>query len=390
MDTKEEIINEVKYEDYINLDKINELSHKYKKTNKEILKILKVKDHNIQKILSNKTFSTKIDLIENKEKNEIRLKIKEYIKGKTTISLNLINIILKNVKTTESLLIFSLGVTREGYRRVKNGQILTTLIIDKEIKQKVEQIKDKMQFERYYTKDELLNLCSNKVELEDFIRYVDPISKHYRYNMIAINTNPRGIWIGKILPLSNEFIEKNHNEILKLCKQVSNRMNGIYKNSKMTEIFYEVAYDEIIDYGGLIEKNFEFDKKLQINLFKGKAKCAILNYIDKCSRVVEYDSFKENYIITSYDNKLVKNIKEWYFNILKVMNNKCKIIVKAIIRNIDLIEQNRINGLEKVSKELLITKERLDKYLKDIQLKLIENGLVKKLKNGQIILMLEE
>ncbi len=174
---------------------------------------------------------------------------------------------------------------------------------------------------------------------------------------------------------------------MEICGQQAKKYARIYKMNNLVSDFREVAFEKILQNGGILEKNFSFDEELLFTLISSRCKYNVLN---ECKKIIrENINFRKyskdlngiiNCGISNYQNKDIHPNK--YFE--EILHQK---IIENIWMYVNIIEFDREYGLKIIAHKLEIEYKQFLEELEKIKAKIIEHGLVKKCKNGSIICM---
>ena len=100
----------------------------------------------------------------------------------------------------------------------------------------------------YYKKNELYEKCKvYGITLNQYLYYSSRTEKYYRFQKNILKNNEKGLWIGKTIGLSNEFLENSFKEVYNSCKKVAINMAMYYGEKGMIETFTEVAFDKVME-----------------------------------------------------------------------------------------------------------------------------------------------
>ena len=314
-----------------------------------------------------------------------KIKNKDYITKKEIEEIrNMYNIDNKKIKNI-------LSINNKNFSNLINGNVEKTRIIIKDIAIKTFLLKMDFKYyetNKFHTKKELV-LKSKKLEitLEELVKNITNNIKRYQFDIIALEKNAKGIYIGKEHPFSNSFINKNYKRIMEICGQQAKKYARIYKMNNLVSDFREVAFEKILQNGGILEKNFSFDEELLFTLISSRCKYNVLN---ECKKIIrENINFRKyskelneiiNCGISNYQNKDIHPNK--YFK--EILHQK---IIENIWIYVNIIEFDREYGLKIIAHKLEIEYKQFLEELEKIKAKIIEHGLVKKCKNGSIICM---
>jgi|GEM_PF-6356160 len=322
--------------------------------------------------------------------------VKKYkLTNKKRVTLEFLERISLDQKILLKNLIFILGISRASYYNLKrNFQKTTFLNLSKEfndIKEKVEFIKIELKYlakygSRYYNKNQIKYICSkNKITVDNLLQYINPNPKHYKFNKLVLKNNKNGFWIGSVTNLTNEFIESNYEDLNRVCNRAAHQICRQYNNYGQFDEFLSLGWEKLIEKGGIIEKNFQFDKNLQMNILCVKIKYFIFGYHHKCCKEIYYEETSETIdrlsILSDNRNDPAKVLETQLLNeeIPKNYNMKGlnKKIIEIINENIDMFENgDRANVLNFIAHNLGISCEKLECSLVEIQNIILENNVL--------------
>ena len=322
--------------------------------------------------------------------------IKKYkLTNKKRVTLEFLERICLDEKIILSNLTFVLGISKVSYYNLKrNFQKTTFLNFSRElnkIKEKVEFIKIELKYltkygSRYYNKNQIKYLClKNKITVDNLLQYINPNPKHYKFNKLVLKNNKNGFWIGSVSNLTNEFIENNYEALNRICIRSAHKMCRQYNNYGQLDEFISVGWEKLIEKGGIIEKNFQFDKNLQLNILCVKVKYSIFNYYCKCCKEIYYEGENENIdrlkILTDNKNDPAKVLEAKLLNEEYTTNYNMKGLNKKIIEiineNIDMFENgDRANALNFIAYNLGISLEKLEHSLVKMQNIILKNNIL--------------
>lgn len=400
-ETIQEIIEPLKMKSEITKQEIIDIKATYGKTDKEMIRILRVESDNYRAIMNGNSTYLKIDLLTNQEKENIIKQIKEYKKD-GRVTKDDINHIKETINATDRMIKKAYGIKNNIYNDLLNYKIKSSRIIDQKSKRKVKLLKIELKYnpqygERYYTKKELKQIARKQgLKLEAVLLYLNNPS-YYFFNNLALEKNKLGLWIGENKGISYEFWSNNIELLKKLSQQAASNICYIYGVKRDKDDLQEVAYQYITSSGFLIEKNFMFDTRLQNNLFRKRGKNGILKFLREQNKLYLYQQYEEEFGVTEQRNRIfVDNTynpddiveQQSEVNISKIpIRKRHQIILSWIDKFKDTIHINRKYGLKMVADKINISSIELDKYIKEIQNIIIDNKIVKRGRNGNIIQM---
>jgi hypothetical protein len=375
-----ELIEEIKYKEDLTKKEIENIKIKYNKDDSEIITILGLKTKNYTNLIKGKVKKIRIDLLDYFEKENIIRELKELKNGSDTINMNDIINFKKIIKTTDILIKKAFGISNENYLKLNKNINQNIFIIDTNKKMISEMLMIELKYnpkygERFYKMGELIKICNLKnIGLFDFIKYYSPNIRHYELNKRCIEKNKEGFWIGKNKEMSIKFLADNYDKIIKIIRILVT--NFCFDNNcrELEDKFIDAAFDNITGNGYIIEKNFSFDKVLQFNIFKNKAKCAIWN----CYKKTKYECVYEDNIkiisqieleefCYSQDDLTYEDGNTSRFLSSPLFDENQKKIMTEILDNLDQITINREVLFITISKKLKIPMNNFLQIINDIQ-----------------------
>jgi hypothetical protein len=325
------------------------------------------------------------------------------------VSLKLLQTLSKQQRIEIKDLIVILGISKQGFYKLnKRVQNKVFINLNKELsnaKEIVNMIKLEFKYlleygDGFYDKKELKIACKRwDITVQEFLKYLHSNPKHYKFNLQVLKNNKRGFWVGKVTQLSNSFITKNYGGIHKKCKKFAGIICQYYHCYSRHEEFMSVAFEKIIQIGGTVEKNFTFNKELQLNILGVKGKYAIINYYHKYCKDLYYEQIlidnemNEDRLDFLADNTYnpEKVIENKYQEVKKLIEYEVqdmhKQIFEEVNNNLELFGLDRKQALKMIADKLGITEKELEKNICEMQNIILKNKTVKKCTNGTYIPM---
>ncbi len=384
----QKIINEIRNLDNITLQKLYEIKNNYCKTDLEMQKILNIRNQSYYDLINQKIQKTKIDPLSDEEKIKTKEKIKQLCKGKDNLTFELLEEIREITKANDTIIMQTLSINKMNYYKLDNKLISKTRIIFSDVKRNV--FLTKMDF-KYYEKTERFKKQKLKreskklgIEYKELVKNLDSNLAHYELNLLALDKNKQGIYIGKQHPMSNECIKEHESQIRLMINRSFYRYCSLYQVQYYQEEIEQDVFHKIILREGVIEKNFSFDKRLFLSIISTKTKYHILYNCQKAKKEEFRTKRLKEYIAKTYDINDEGDISR----IINKLNKKIykKIIIK-IYKYEDIILKNRKKGLELIAQDLELTYDTILEKLEEMQRIIVENGIVKKCKDGTYIIM---
>lgn len=383
--TQRKIREKIKYLDILNKMQIEEILQENEINEKELISLLKISSFSYHSLKKGKTKTIRIDLLEAKEKRELENKIIEKCKGKDFITKEELQEIQTDKRMTNKIIKDALSITDHSFHNLNYGIVKKTRIVIREIKRKAFMVQmDWFYYKNqcFHTKQELKRKSKKlNITYEELVKNITGKINRFTYNLWALDNNKKGIYIGEEIPISNNFLEKNEKKLRQIAKKETFKWNKFYDYEK-DEIEEKVFLDLIMT-GGSLEKNFSFDEELLFILMTAKAKQRVWG---ECTKLKKEGIYRRKYSAEIEENPFVKE-QENYSKIKQAIHKKEH---KQIIDQIEKEEENifidRNYGLEKVAQSLKIPKKILLQELEEIHEILLQTGVVKRGKNGKIIL----
>ncbi len=291
-------------------------------------------------------------------------------------------------------LLYILGITEHAYNFIKSNRIYSSIVKDMDTYLLTQILSEIMEKERYYTKDEIEQICkTNNISLQDFFDYILGKAVYFGHDTYKKLLNSKGkIWFGYRSKLSNEFVNKNLNQIREIAKKVSNYIYYKYKSKKRKlekDDLEQEACIFILETCGDLEKNFDGDELSRMIYLR--ARLYTLKHIGTESKVVSiYGYYKKAQDRSTKGNR--KNID------LEVKDENSDTEKEALEHYEKEIERTSIIGylsqlveegydrntsLEKTASVFGIDKETMLEALKE---ELFKRGKVKQTDKGEYVL----
>ena len=330
------------------------------------------------------------------ELRKLKLKIFEQEKLSTgkRISYEEIQSIQKKYDVSLDELLYILGITKYAYNFIKSERRYSSIVKDMDTYLITQILSEIMEKERYYTKDEIEQICkTNNISLQDFFDYILGKALYFGYDEYKKLLNSKGkIWIGDKNKLSNEFINRNLNQIREIARKVSNYIYYKY-NCKKRKLEKDDLEQEalilIIETCGDLEKNFDADELSRMIYLR--ARVNMLKHIGTESKVVSICGYykKAQDRSTKGNGKIIDLVvkdEETDTEKEALDNYENEIEENSIIGYLSkLVEEgyDRNTALEKTTSVFGIDKEIMLEALKE---ELLKRGKVKKTDKGEYIL----
>lgn len=243
---------------------------------------------------------------------------------------------------------------------------------------------------RYYTNQEIVKICGKyKVSVDTFLTYIYKFKFCYYSNIEVLEKNRYGLWIGENISVSPIFIRNNYEKISKLVKIQATVLCNKYNCAYLKQDLIDEAIKSILSFGK-IEKNYTYDNDLIIHKMIYRTKYIMLKYIIKSFKLASInsnDSTEEKYVIEpeQFESSLLKSsIHEWLYNVK--FNLLEKILIEEIIKELDLVIENRVDFFRNISSKLNINILNIYKLLDNISKILITNNKVRINRDGRVII----
>ena len=319
---------------------------------------------------------------------------KNKLVNREKITLNSLKLISVKQKVEIKDLVVILGISKSGLYALKKKLRKTVFLnLDRElldIKEIVNWIKLELKYspefgDGFYSEKRLKSICEKwNITVLQFLKYFHSNKKHYEFNILVLKNNKKGFWVGNISALSDKFIIENYDKLNQKCKKMAHRACDYYNCYEKLEDFISVALEKIIQTGGTVEKNFLFDKQLQLNILGAKAKYAITNFYYKYCKEMYYEqlleaNFNEDRLGFLADNKynpeqiLENKVKEKQPSFLSGIKGFKNRIIEEINNNLELFDIDRAKAIKVVALNLGITENKLEQNINQIQNIILKN-----------------
>lgn len=388
-----QIREELKYFDKITLKQLEKVKEKYAKSYRELRQILEVEKVTYSEFIHKKIQTLKINLLSNQEKIQLKEKILQMCEGKDYLTKKEIEEIQQKTRASNCILKQVLSINSQNYNWLMKERIQKTRIIFSDANRKAFLLKmDCMYYDtkKFHTKKELIRKTQKiGISLETFIKNLHTNVKRYSYNLLALEKNKKGIYIGKEHPMSNRYIEEKQEKIRKIINLKFWQYYSMYPFECDKENIKEEVFFKIVEKGGILEKNFSFDEDLLLSLITNKIKYFIWNECRKVQREHAYMNQYEHELIRIQsigDNKMTE-----CNGIIQLFQDKVYLcIIRYVQKYQDVIQLDRQIGYELIARKMQVKSEFLRQMLEEIQKSILEKNGAKRCKNGTIIIMTEK
>lgn len=376
----------------IDLDYLTNISNEKKIEIKDLFRILGIYKANeyidLKKAFAKNYYTICLNM--EKKYNSEEKEIIEMCKGKDFITKTEVEQILSETKVSSNIIRDVLSINYKNYYLLIHDKIQKTRIVISNIYQKVFLLKMDFKYRnvnKFYTEKELVKKSQKiGISFEDFIKNLHSNIKHYPYYLLILKMNKKGLFIGKEHPMSNFYIEENELKLRSIINKTFSKYSMIYKMQSFKEDIEEDVFLDIVEKGGILEKNFSFDEGLLSGIITNKSKYFIWNQCKKIKKEQYYLNKYKSYFSTICQVEDEEEIDR----ILNVFN---KDIYISILTNVkiyeDIIRMNRKYGYEIIAKKLKMDYDFLMCKVEEIQKIILENRLVKQCRNGKVIIMEE-
>lgn len=386
------IREELKYFDKITLKQLEEVKEKYSKTYKELRIILKVEKTVYSKFIHKEVQTLKINLLSDKEKMQLKEKIIQMCQGKDYVTKSEIKEIQKETKASNCIIQETLSIHSQNFNLLIGDRIQMTRIIFSDINRKAFLLKmDCLYYDtkKFHTKKELMRRTKKMgIPFDAFIKNLHSNVKHYPYNLLALEKNKKGLYIGKEHPMSNLYIEEKQEEIKKIIELKFWQYCSMYPFKYDEENIKAEVFFKIMEKGGILEKNFSFDEKLFMSLITNKIKYFIWNECQKVRRRQIYLNQYKQELVSTYqieeDDKKTNQITQLFQEEIYLS------ILMYVEENEEMIRLDRKSAYELIAKKMQVEYAFLIQKLEEIQKRILENEAAKRCKNGTIIIMTQK
>ena len=343
---------------------------------------------NYSNLIKEKTKKMRIDLLTEEERILIESKLIEKYRWQDYIRKNEICDIKNNIKTTDSIIQDILSISGETFKKLMRDEIRRTRIILKETKLRMDDLKMDIKYEYgegYYTSAELRKLCRiYKIEWEEFLKNISAKISRYPYIKQALKNNEKGLYIGEEHQLSKEFSRKNAKRIQNICWSITKKYCYYSHLYSEREDIAQEAFLLILEKGGNIEKNFNYNEDLLFNLLASKVKYFVIG-----KRNIRYkEILTEN--IEQYGIRVkTNNIDDINEDFMPALDSRIELIHQYIMKifqeNKDYIYHNRKSAYKIIAHKLQISIDRLKELIFEIKNVFLEYGFAKECINGAVI-----
>ena len=236
--------------------------------------------------------------------------------------------------------------------------------------------------EGYYTSAELRKLCRiYKIEWEEFLKNISANISRYSYIKQALKNNEKGLYIGEEHQLSKEFSRKNAKRIQNMCWSITKRYCYYSHLHSEREDIAQEAFLLILEKGGNVEKNFNYNEDLLFNLLASKVKYFVIG-----KRNIRY---KEILIENIEQYGITNNIDDINEDFMPALDSRIELIHQYIMKifqeNKDYIYHNRKSAYKIIAHKLQISIDRLKELIFEIKNVFLEYGFAKECINGSVI-----
>lgn len=391
------MLEEVKYKEYITMSDIQYLAQKYQKTEAKVREELNLKVENFWELKKGRTQKMSIQLLQDAEIKEIEDQIIEICKESDFITKEKIKKIKEQTKANDAIIKKILSISSKKYNALLKGDTHKSRIVLRETKVKTKKLTIDLKYkygQRYYKTKELEKICTEYgLPMDDYLKNMHIKIEHYFFNKLALQRNNSGLYIGEEHSLSHDFACQNQNKIEKICANIANKYCYLYRCRGEREDYQQEAITLILQKGGIIEKNFQFDESLLFGLLGKKAKCMILaRCIQKYKKELKEKRFSEEHFYQKRQPHSSQKLMNWGATqkVLKEIEScRDKEILVVLMENIDLFLKNRDYVLRRISDRWKISVEVAEKRINEIGKSMIKNKMVRICENGKIINMAE-
>lgn len=388
-----QIREELKYFDKITLNQLEEVKEKYSKSYKELRIILKVEKTIYSKFIHKEVQTLKINLLSNKEKMQLKEKIVQMCQGKDYLTKSEIGEIQKETKASNCIMQETLSIHSQNFNLLMSNKIQMTRIIFSDINRKAFLLKmDCIYYDakKFHTKKELLRRTKKmEIPFDAFLKNLHSNIKHYPYNLLALERNKKGLYIGREHPMSNWYIEEKQEEIKKIIQFKFWQYHSMYPFKYDEENIKEEVFFRIVEKGGILEKNFSFDEKLFMSLITNKIKYFIWNECQKVRRRQTYLNQYQYELVNTY--QIDENNDKKTNQIVQLFQEEIYLSILMYLKEYeDMIRFDKKSAYELIAKKMQVEYTLLIQKLEVIQNRILGNKLAKRCKNGTIIIMTEK
>lgn len=406
-----EEIKEIKQkirEELVQIPKVNGniiqvIKNSYRISDKDMRQILGFSYYEYKKAIEENKYIEIKEMEEEKQQEESKdciLKIKNQKKYK--ISKKLIMQIAKEEDMSISKVGEQLGIKKISLEKLMKEQQLTARATDNKIKYKVKKLSLDLKYlenygERYYQEQELKFICQMYgISVDNMLYYLANGKTMYDTYCEALKNNPKGVWIGKKMRLSNQYLEENYAKINYYITYAAKNMAYLYSaNYHDEQDFKSEVMEYILRNGGIYEKNLIHDTdKLNYVLIKN-ANFIIRNYYLKKPKelaiIIQYEDKEYENAEVLADNRYnpeILQIQEEY-SYVKEIDFLHRNIVKDIKADVYFAIDHNKQCFNRIATKYNLSKESMEETLNEIRYFIIKNRLVKFDKKGMVIPMFD-
>lgn len=276
-----EIFEKWKNKEEITYEDVKNIEEQYQLSLTEIQEVFQISKKKFKALLDGSIEKVKVDLYSEKDRYLIKRKVnfqEKYGVSKKD---------MERVAEDEGISVQKVGqileVNQKCLKRLMDGKQLTLKISDKDTKWKVDRMLLDLKYnpiygERYYTSGELKLICNQYwLDVKDFFRCITRGKVLYETFLEAEQKNPKGVWIGAKIRISNVFIEKNYERIEKMIDAKARRKCAEWKYEDKDDLKSE-AFEHLLREGGIFERNLDYDEESLLMKLMSQTGGAMLRY----------------------------------------------------------------------------------------------------------------
>ena len=267
----------------------------------------------------------------------------EKIKVGDTISYNQIATLMAKYDIALEDILDILGISQPAYYFIKSHKNAKSVIKDKEKLNTIMFLKDILEKERYYSKEELAEICQvNNLSITEFIDYYFGNAQYFGHDDYQKVLEEKGkIWLGKRGRLSSDFINNNAEGLRRIAQKISEYIYYKYKNidkslekedleSEALALIMEKCHDLQMNFAGL-----ELSRMIYL-----RVRIYMLEYLDLKQIKTDYlkDNIKDFKTDTVVEALKKLSIPDYIFDLLEQGYDSATIL-KAAAKNFNVTKK---------------------------------------------------
>ncbi|MDO5003708.1 MAG: hypothetical protein Q4E39_05745, partial [bacterium] len=220
----------------------------------------------------------------------------------------------------------------------------------------------KYDMNKFYTKEEIEKICSDlNIDiyriLDIFRTRNDELKKQYVLNL----NNGKLLWLGRNYPCTKEQLEKNKDNILKICSTVSKNFAKKLDVNYMQDELQGFTLDIIMEKCGDIFYSFDSNYNLLFGVLSSYCTKSLYHYIDfKTTKLVDNINGEEEYDYQNVESMDMLNDIDLDDNEQKIVNYMSH-----------LIENGDVNYEDKIKSRYNLNNQNYEDVMNKIKVKVI-------------------